>query len=148
MDFFLGKFEKQTCFPSLSVKTFSPSSFLSGMFCQCVFLHNPECPLSPCFDCPRPIRLSKPCVFRCQLSHVALPHPQGRCLHTFRMLLETLHVLEVVPSTSVLPARLSGQCLTFSQFHTESFSHVVFNNIGSREFQRAPMCSDASVFCG
>lgn len=45
--------------------------------------------------CPRPIHLSKPGLFRCQLFCEALPHPSAPCLYTFQILLCVLHALKL-----------------------------------------------------
>lgn len=83
-------------------------------------------------DCPGPIHLSKPRLFRCQLFCEVLPHSLGCCLYTFKILM-------CVPYVSVFQAGVYGRCLTApvsGSFMLISFPMLVSDNTDWSELNR------------
>lgn len=81
-------------------------------------------PFDLVFDCPRPIHLSKPWLFRCQhffffvKSYLTL---RATLLIYFPNTSACLACTEVVPDVSVCFARLYGQWLVFHSFLSSPF---------------------------
>lgn len=115
----------------------SASSFQSVMFCQCFAQFRVT--FDPMSDCPRPIHLSKPWLFRCQLFCEALPHLLGHCLNTFKIRLNVY--MYWCCYLCVCLARLYGQHFIVpvpGSFMWSPFPVIVFNNIGRSKLNRVP----------
>lgn len=68
---------------------------VSSQWCFCHQFAQSPMPFDPVSDCPRPIHLSKPRLFRCQLlCDAALPHPPGPCSDIFKMRLPIFPALK------------------------------------------------------
>lgn len=89
--------------------------------------------------CPRPVHLSKPWLFRCQLFCEAIPYSLGHCLNTFKICLHVYMYWSCY--LCVCLARLYGQHFidpVSGNFMWSPFPIIVFNNIGRSKLNGVP----------
>lgn len=105
-----------------------------SLWCFCQRFAQSVMPFDPMSDCPRPIHLSKPCLFRCQLfCEATLAHPPGPCSDILKMCLLIFPALKSFPS-----------CLFVS---VDCLDPDLFVCIGWRQLNRAEQCGSC-VFYG